>query len=599
MNPNPITTRLYIDPKALSNANTIRNLQFINRTTRLSPGGLRKLLAKGEPTTCLISGYRGSGKSVFLQHLQRHPKGCLGTRCYCKRLQFINVPIREYDSSDPSSYRYVMRAIIRELYAQRKEILKKGPPKSLVRLSRQKSHLKKYRAMFIGRLARQQLIALLLLGVLAIIVRSGELGNFALTSLETAAKHSNLWVLLSVVVLAVFFPLLAWWCCRIAQSEMLAKAIRAIRNKSQRWSWLRYFVQGLLSKDLKRSRKLRKTANKNLKELYKHIEHDIKKVREKSYGAGLLTGKSDTLPAQANGTYLAKQISEELYDDEIELNKLCKTLQCIHDLRIQLVIIFDELDKLEKDGLEKLFKRLKPLFLSGHATFLFVTGQNFYYKVLRARLDNDSALASFFGGHLHIKLLSPREMSLLFRKLHTRKGGVAYSNTMDLRLLKKFQAYLGITTAMNPRRLVNAVRRNLRHDPVNKAFYIDMLSFDNDHLLHKFDKYLSDHETLEEIVQTLKNDFINNLPYAGTVRDYYYAMLLTYIKTAKTHINSAAEAFTVDDILRIARHSTNKAHSPPAWLPLQCEHLLEILLEYMREKAIISKVAGKGYRWQY
>src|SRR6185369_5564664 len=76
-------------------------------------------------------------------------------------------------------------------------------------------------------------------------------------------------------------------------------------------------------------------------------------------------------------------------------------------VRIKLVFIFDELDKMDIDlGLKPMIEGLKNLFLQQYSVFVLVTSKKFYYDLLKDRAIEDSMLNSYFSAIVHVPLLS-------------------------------------------------------------------------------------------------------------------------------------------------------------------------------------------------
>jgi Cdc6-like AAA superfamily ATPase len=73
---------------------------------------------------------------------------------------------------------------------------------------------------------------------------------------------------------------------------------------------------------------------------------------------------------------------------------------------IKLVIIFDELDKLDYEDQEHLFKKLKNLFLSRYSVFILITNKDFYNEWSQTRLHEDSLLGSYFSSVIVVPLFS-------------------------------------------------------------------------------------------------------------------------------------------------------------------------------------------------
>src|SRR5262249_28834457 len=77
------------------------------------------------------------------------------------------------------------------------------------------------------------------------------------------------------------------------------------------------------------------------------------------------------------------------------------------EVRIKLVFVFDELDKMDVDtGLKPMIEGLKNLFLQQYSVFMLVTSKKFYYDLLKDRAVEDAMMNSYFSSIVHVPLLS-------------------------------------------------------------------------------------------------------------------------------------------------------------------------------------------------
>lgn len=98
-----------------------------------------------------------------------------------------------------------------------------------------------------------------------------------------------------------------------------------------------------------------------------------------------------------------------------------------HQVRLKLVFIFDEMDKMdEKKGQEVLIKQLKNLFLTRNTSFLLVTSKKFYYRWLSARRQEDDVLSSYFSSVIVVPILTSAETRQLVMNL-VETGGESLS----------------------------------------------------------------------------------------------------------------------------------------------------------------------------
>ncbi|MGG0251600.1 hypothetical protein ABEY24_25250 [Peribacillus frigoritolerans] len=109
--------------------------------------------------------------------------------------------------------------------------------------------------------------------------------------------------------------------------------------------------------------------------------------------------------------------------------------------------MIDELDKIEDDkAIETLIGELKPLFLSGDATFILVTGQQYVQKLEKAAYELDPVLPSMFSNSYHIPLLTKERLDQHFKEivhfpenaleLFSEKQRIYYESFRDAMILR-------------------------------------------------------------------------------------------------------------------------------------------------------------------
>ena len=128
--------------------------------------------------------------------------------------------------------------------------------------------------------------------------------------------------------------------------------------------------------------------------------------------------------------------------------------------RIKLVLIFDELDKMDFcSGVKPMLEGLKNLFLERNIVFLLVTSKQFYYKLLDARSVEDDPLSSYFSNIVHVPLLSfPQVRAMLDDWLDHRALGDFPRLPHETEFLDDLACYLTYHTLGNPREIIRMLR---------------------------------------------------------------------------------------------------------------------------------------------
>ena len=149
---------------------------------------------------------------------------------------------------------------------------------------------------------------------------------------------------------------------------------------------------------------------------------------------------------------------KSMYDDEIADYHFDRILRELKDKGYRIVFVLDELDKVEKTEMNKLLKEIKPYLVSGEASFIAVAGQKLYYKYEQAKSKDDDILSSIFSKFIHISLFSREEFRILFDKLLI--GGDRLSD-MEKEYLNQYIDFLIFESKKVPRKFISLIRHNL------------------------------------------------------------------------------------------------------------------------------------------
>ncbi len=154
--------------------------------------------------------------------------------------------------------------------------------------------------------------------------------------------------------------------------------------------------------------------------------------------------------------------SKTLYDDEIAEYYLHKVLRGLKELKLNLVFVLDELDKIEESDIDKLLNEMKPFLVSGNANFIVVAGQSLYYRYHSEQFKDDSVLSSLFSKTFHVSLHSPDKLRRFF---DTMTEGSIEDEKIDAML-----AYYIFRSHLIPRRFVNLIRQDAEFDETGSCF---------------------------------------------------------------------------------------------------------------------------------
>lgn len=155
------------------------------------------------------------------------------------------------------------------------------------------------------------------------------------------------------------------------------------------------------------------------------------------------------------------------YDDEIAEFQLTRIISKLEDLGIQFIFVIDELDKIEKDeDINTFISDLKPLMLSGKSNFILIFGQKTLYKYLMSDITDNGMLSSVFSRNVHIPLLNKEDFETYFISLI---GEDEYKNET----VKKYLDAKILLSNRILRKFINLVRHDINYDE-NKETYLEI-----------------------------------------------------------------------------------------------------------------------------
>lgn len=124
-------------------------------------------------------------------------------------------------------------------------------------------------------------------------------------------------------------------------------------------------------------------------------------------------------------------------------------------VKIKLVFVFDELDKMEAEsGQEAVIRQLKNLFLTRHAVFILVTSKEFYYVLLNDRKKEDSILGSYFSSVITVPMFTAEDTTNLLKNMMLD----APDDNNAKELISRLAHYLTFQARGLPREIVRELR---------------------------------------------------------------------------------------------------------------------------------------------
>jgi len=131
------------------------------------------------------------------------------------------------------------------------------------------------------------------------------------------------------------------------------------------------------------------------------------------------------------------------------------------EVRIKLVFVFDELDKMDVDtGLKPMIEGLKNLFLQQYSVFMLVTSKKFYYDLLKDRAVEDAMMNSYFSSIVHVPLLSYEQARKMVEDWVDRKTTEQLKTLepAESKLIDQLTRVLVYRSFGNPRDIIRELR---------------------------------------------------------------------------------------------------------------------------------------------
>lgn len=252
--------------------------------------------------------------------------------------------------------------------------------------------------------------------------------------------------------------------------------------------------------------------------------------------------------------------TKTLYDDEIAEYLLLNILKSIRQDKVNLIFFIDELDKLSDDSINNLICDLKPIMLSGQATFVLVSGQNLYYKYDTSHTFDDEIVASVFSKIVHISLFSLNDFIKLFNKLSNK-------DIQNNDIFTKYVYSKILQSNRLPRRFLNLLRQDLTWD--DESAFIQV----NDDDLPSIN---IDYRLLNII-----NEIEVEITFKAGIKDFFITQLHIWVQRMKY---KGLAQFQRNEIF--GEYKQDYA----IWYIYELERLLTLLLGAMEREKLLDKI---------
>lgn len=266
--------------------------------------------------------------------------------------------------------------------------------------------------------------------------------------------------------------------------------------------------------------------------------------------------------------------SKSLYDDEIAEHHLKSILRNLKSIeiggeKVKLVIILDELDKIDKpDEIKALLSELKPIMLADLASFFIVSGQSLYYEFAASKTVDDSLISSIFSRQVHVKLLSVESFKNVFKDILQNKNDTISENAgfyLDSLILNSNRVI---------RRFINLILQDVVWSGENAPYiYLDEKSID----------ILKTDSKLLNVISRIIEEHIHTTKYAEGIKDFFIIQLHIWVQRIKL---KGKLFFKKEEIFDFGKDYVSPY---PQWCSNQLGFFCSILLEKLVDANLLEK----------
>ncbi|WP_419742412.1 ATP-binding protein [Paraclostridium dentum] len=282
---------------------------------------------------------------------------------------------------------------------------------------------------------------------------------------------------------------------------------------------------------------------------------------------------------------ISKEISRKsLYDDEIAELQLIDILKELNKLEYKVIIVLDELDKIEnEDNINKILSEFKPLLISDLATFIVISGQKLYYQLSNSSIIDDSLISNIFSKTIHTPLASYNMLSELF-------SNCIIELDIDDDTKKKYIDSVILRSNTTIRLFINIISQDITWDE-NKSY----IHIDTDNI----GKFETDSKILKAVNAVVKENINTSNDLDTAIKDFFICQLYLWVKKMKL-IDKVK--FHIKDILNFEQDYSGIY---PRWCEFQLNVLLNNLLENLVNNEEIMEKYEQGnddekvilYKW--
>lgn len=278
---------------------------------------------------------------------------------------------------------------------------------------------------------------------------------------------------------------------------------------------------------------------------------------------------------------------ESFYDSEIAEYRFFDMLNKLKESNFKVVLIFDEIDKIDKDEkLDKTLAEIKKIILHQGTNSILIAGQRLLYKLISAGVTDDGLLSSMFSSTLHVPML---EYDDLKEKLY--KYFIEEDLDNDEKEILNY--YIDSVILKS-----NSVLRQARHEIISD------IEFDKDRAYIDLSVQKNSGIKLDSTLLGKVNEIVNKQPYFKKregKEDLVKYHLFIWINRMKQYKYTTFSSLEIYD-----RQEVNEGNYPRISL-IEMDLIFPILLKSLVMENIIEKIPTEDddiedkeeirYRW--
>lgn len=261
---------------------------------------------------------------------------------------------------------------------------------------------------------------------------------------------------------------------------------------------------------------------------------------------------------------------QTLYDDEIAEYQLFLIFEELKKMSIDVYIVLDEMDKVDDlSKLKQILSELKHFLLFESISTVVISGQHLLYESYQSNFEDDGMLSNLFSIKLHVPLQNTQEIQNSIRTIFK-------DNISDPELLELYIKHIIYQSKRVSRNILNSFYNVLVWN--NGEAFLDIDE-------SRKEEYKKDSNLLE-LLETFEKDVVRKVIREDGIIDMILYHLFIWLKKMEQKVK-----FSDKDIINVtARIDTaNIGSDYPIWIEENQKTIFYLFLTYLVDKKIIEE----------